>query len=77
MSGWRQSSKCDTSACVQQRWRKAKASVDTANCVEVAVGEEVSDVRDSKNPDAGYITVSRLSWLAFLTDICSGAYDLT
>ena len=43
-------------------WRKSSFSSETADCVEiaypeVAYSETAVGIRDSKNPDAGHLTV--------------------
>ncbi|MFD0203849.1 MULTISPECIES: DUF397 domain-containing protein [Saccharothrix] len=56
-------------------WRKSSYSgsggTGGGNCVEVAVDGERYRLRDSKNPDAGTVTVTR-TWL---DAIKSGALD--
>jgi hypothetical protein len=56
-------------------WRKSSYSGDGGtgggDCVEIAVDGERYGVRDSKNPDAGTVTVTR-AWLDALE---SGALD--
>lgn len=50
-------------------WRKSSRSGNGNNgdCVEVAFAERVIAVRDSKNPEAGMLTLPRSAWAAFLT----------
>ncbi|MET7994288.1 DUF397 domain-containing protein [Amycolatopsis sp. NPDC005232] len=48
------------------RWRTSSYSTANSNCVEVAVAERVS-VRDTKNREAGQLTVSREAWQGALT----------
>lgn len=43
------------------RWRKSSHSDAHADCVEIAYSTEVH-VRDSKQPDAGRLTVPIASW---------------
>ena len=43
-------------------WCKSSRSTDTANCVEVAVGESVFGVRDSKNADGPILVFPQARW---------------
>jgi len=56
-------------------WRKARRSVATGECVEVApiVGNIV--VRDSMNPDGLVLQYSTASWRSFLTAAKRGSFD--
>ncbi|MFI5610570.1 DUF397 domain-containing protein [Amycolatopsis sp. NPDC051903] len=47
------------------RWWTSSYSTANSNCVEVAVAHEVG-VRDTKNREAGQITVSREAWRGVL-----------
>lgn len=40
------------------RWRKSSFSAGDANCVELAWRGAEAVIRDSKNPDAGRLSVS-------------------
>ncbi|MEU4767074.1 DUF397 domain-containing protein [Actinosynnema sp. NPDC023794] len=47
-------------------WRKSSRSGGSgAQCVEVAVGQETTGVRDSKKPDGERLTFSTAAWLSF------------
>jgi|GraSoiStandDraft_2_1057267.scaffolds.fasta_scaffold4015842_1 hypothetical protein len=48
------------------RWRKATASGGGDSCVEVRLIGEGAGVRDSKDPDAGNLTVSLDAFRAFV-----------
>lgn len=56
-------------------WRKARRSVATGECVEVAplVGDIV--VRDSVNPDGPVLQYSTVSWRSFLAAAKKGKFD--
>ena len=47
------------------RWRTSSYSQQQSACVEVAVSEEIG-VRDTKNREAGQLTVSREAWQGVL-----------
>ncbi|MFF4900700.1 DUF397 domain-containing protein [Streptomyces sp. NPDC001068] len=48
-------------------WYKSNYSSDEGgNCVEVASRCAAVHIRDSKNPDAAHLTVSPVTWTAFL-----------
>jgi hypothetical protein len=52
-------------------WFKSSYSPDKADCVEVRLeaGVDGLDVRDSKAPEAGEISVSGVSWRALLSAV--------
>lgn len=52
-------------------WRKSSRSPDNNYCVEAAPGHSVA-VRDSKNPAAGHLAVSREEWETFTAALRSG-----
>jgi hypothetical protein len=54
-------------------WRKASASTNAGNCVEVAVSlPGVVAVRDSKDPHGPALTFTPADWHAFTTWLRSG-----
>ncbi|MGW4942944.1 DUF397 domain-containing protein [Actinoplanes sp. NPDC004185] len=52
-------------------WRKSSYS-GTSGCVEVAVVGDQVLIRDTKNRDAGHLTVSRECWNNFLDAVRNG-----
>lgn len=46
-------------------WRKSSFSAGDGNCVEVAATRTGVGVRDTKNRDAGRLTVTYPAWQAF------------
>lgn len=48
-----------------QQWRKSSYSGSGAQCVEVALGQQTTGVRDSKKPDGERLTFSTAAWLSF------------
>ena len=58
-------------------WRKSSRSGSTGGeCVEVARKGSVNAVRDSKNPDGGFLALRLDAWAAMVSQIKRGAYDL-
>jgi hypothetical protein len=47
-------------------WRKSSYTAPDNNCVELAVGQDETDVRDSKDPSGGTFAVKASAWAAFL-----------
>jgi hypothetical protein len=60
------------------QWRKSSHSSGDSgtDCVELAALEEGVGVRDSKDPDAGHVTVDRSSFAALLARAKAGVLDL-
>ncbi|NVI90928.1 DUF397 domain-containing protein [Actinomadura sp. BRA 177] len=52
-------------------WRKSSRSTEgtSAQCVEIAHLVETIGIRDSKNPDAGYLAVSPAGFAALVRQI--------
>lgn len=59
-------------------WRKAARSTGNGGaCVELAgLGKGQRGIRDSKNPDAGHLTIDRRDLSALLSRVRSGELDL-
>jgi hypothetical protein len=59
-------------------WRKALASNQQGNCVEVGTTSagRVAGIRDSKSPERGYLAVEPEAFGAFLADVKWGKRDL-
>ncbi len=58
-------------------WRKSSRSGSTGGeCVEVARKGPGSAVRDSKNPEGGFLSLERDVWIAMISQIKRDAYDL-
>ena len=74
---WIKSSQCDTSACVEVQWVRAKC--DAGNCVEVAQtkatdGELLVLVRNSTNPEGPIVTFTADEWGAFTQRVMLGDF---
>jgi Domain of unknown function (DUF397) len=57
-------------------WRKARASDNGGNCVEVAGRDNSVFVRDTKNREAGHLAMDAATWRTFLADAKRGALDM-
>jgi hypothetical protein len=61
-----------TFALSARSWRKSTHSGGSeggSNCVQVASGQRLIAVRDSKHPGQGALTVSPAGWRAFVADL--------
>ncbi|MCP9951400.1 MULTISPECIES: DUF397 domain-containing protein [Actinomadura] len=56
-------------------WRKASASQDSNDCVEVAAQGPSVLVRDSRNRSAGVVTLAPAAWRTLLNAIQNGDLD--
>ncbi|RAY13360.1 DUF397 domain-containing protein [Actinomadura craniellae] len=58
-------------------WRKSsRSAANGGDCVELAdLGSEIG-IRDSKNPDAGHLTVNRSVVQALVQQVKAGDLDL-
>ncbi|PRX95756.1 DUF397 domain-containing protein [Allonocardiopsis opalescens] len=50
-------------------WHKSSYSGGSGSCVEVREHTDRADIRDTKNPQAGHITVGAREWNAFVRAI--------
>ncbi|MEV0698435.1 DUF397 domain-containing protein [Saccharopolyspora sp. NPDC050389] len=55
-------------------WRKSSRS-GTNNCVELAIGEAATHIRDTKDRNGGTLRVNQRAWAEFLSDIKAGHFD--
>ena len=57
-------------------WRKSSYSGNNGgDCVEVGSEPDVVGIRDSKNRDSGYLTISPQEWAGFVVSIEAGQFD--
>lgn len=61
---------------ISVQWRKSTYSGGSNNCVEIAQAGAIRAVRDSKNPEAGFLTFDAKTWRGFITAVKRGTYDL-
>ncbi|ADD44866.1 DUF397 domain-containing protein [Stackebrandtia nassauensis] len=73
---WRKSSRSgagNSSQCVETRanWRKSTRSGQgsSSQCLETRAHGPHVDVRDSKTPELGFLSMSASDWDAFLTTV--------
>lgn len=57
------------------RWRKSSYSGAGNDCVELVVARAGTAVRDSKNPEAGHLSLVTTSWASFLGAVKDGGLD--
>jgi hypothetical protein len=56
-------------------WRKAQASVNNGQCVELARTGGLIAIRDSKNPAGPVLRYTPAEWRAFLDGAKNGEFD--
>jgi Domain of unknown function (DUF397) len=56
-------------------WRKAQASVNHGQCVELARTEGLIAIRDSKDPAGPVLKYTPAEWGAFLNGAKNGEFD--
>jgi hypothetical protein len=67
----------DELSLLHAEWRKATASGDNGQCVEVTTNlPNVVGVRDSKNPQGPALTFTPGEWRAFVSGVKCGEFDL-
>ncbi|GAA3736956.1 hypothetical protein HDA32_005503 [Spinactinospora alkalitolerans] len=74
---WRKSSYSGTNAncveCASASWaRSSYSGATSSNCVEWASLPSSVALRDSKNPEAGHLSLAAPEWSAFLTAVKRG-----
>jgi hypothetical protein len=67
---WRKSSySAENGSCVEVAWRKSSYSGENGTCVEVAIIDPLVGVRDSKNIEAGHLTLTSAGWNALVRTV--------
>ncbi|MBD0669447.1 DUF397 domain-containing protein [Streptomyces sp. CBMA156] len=56
-------------------WRKSSHSNESTNCVEFAMGEPASYIRDSKDPSGPALAFDRSAHSAFIAAVATGEFD--
>jgi hypothetical protein len=56
-------------------WKKSSFS-DSAGCVETTREGSLTRVRDSKDPDGPILAFNAHEWVAFLSGVRAGEFDL-
>ncbi|MBC6449339.1 DUF397 domain-containing protein [Actinokineospora xionganensis] len=69
MAEWHTSSFSGDANCVEVAWRKSSFSGQEINCVEVAFREPIANIRDSKQPEAGHLTLPAPAYRTFLATL--------
>ena len=54
------------------RWRKSSRSNGAQNCVEIALTDTTTAMRDSKNPTGSVLAIPPPAWRAFTTALRAG-----
>jgi hypothetical protein len=57
-------------------WRKATASNNGSNCVEIGVSATRVGIRDTKDRDGGTLAFSKAAFAAFVGGIKAGEFEL-
>ncbi|MCX2954472.1 DUF397 domain-containing protein [Lentzea sp. NEAU-D7] len=58
----------------EKTWRKSSYTAPDNNCVELAVGEAETAVRDSKDPAGISVTITAHVWTCFLAHAKSDGF---
>ncbi|MFE7593823.1 DUF397 domain-containing protein [Kitasatospora sp. NPDC057512] len=62
-------------ATITAVWRKSSHSNESTNCVELALGEPVSYIRDSKDPSGPALAFDRAAHSSFISAVATGEFD--
>ncbi len=57
---------------IEQTWRKSSRSASAAQCVELAVTDALTGVRDTKNRAGGTLVFKARAFRAFVADVKAG-----
>lgn len=60
---------------VVTNWRKSSHSSESANCVEILEQPDQVWLRDSKDPNGPFLTVSTQAWTDLILGIKDGEFD--
>ncbi|MBI1759536.1 MAG: DUF397 domain-containing protein [Actinobacteria bacterium] len=64
-----------TAGSTEPAWQKANRSLTNGACVEVAKLDGKVAVRDSKDPQGGWLAYTPAEWAAFLDGVKNGEFD--
>ena len=57
----------------ESAWRKSSLCTEGSECVEVARGDQLVGMRDSKNPQP-VLLIATEAWRAFIADLKAGRF---
>ncbi|MFG2913105.1 DUF397 domain-containing protein [Kitasatospora sp. NPDC048298] len=63
------------SATLTVRWKKSTYSGGNGDCLEVATGEDIRYVRDSKDPTGPALAFSAAAHSSFIAAVATGRFD--
>jgi hypothetical protein len=65
---WFTSASPSSTSGLDHSWRKSSKSLQNGDCIEVRLGINGVEVRDSKDPEGPVLAIDTKSWRSFVAD---------